>query len=1136
MSGGQLDSVLRHLRKLVGTSADEDSDGRLLERFLARRDEAAFATLLARHGPMVWGVCRRLLPEAHDAEDAFQATFLVLVRRARSLDRRGSLAGWLHAVAGRVALRARAGHGRQQPLTEEVSAMNATDPPSEAARRELRALIDEELRRLPEKYRGPVLLCDVQGRSHDEAARQLGYPAGSMSWRLARGRELLRRGLERRGVALAAGALAALLAEDATAAVPAAVTEATTRAVLLVAAGAGTLPAQLAALVDGTARALAVARLKLLAALLALGLLVAAGGVAAQRALTAGRAPSPQPEQRAENVEPAPPPAPPVKDTPNKSEPAPAPPVAKPPPRVDLHGDPLPPGAVTRLGTLRLRQADGVSAFAFSPDGKLLATAGDLKVGPLDKTLRATAGDSTDGWLHVWDVATGKLVSRLREGGVTQVAFSPDGKTLVVGTQPGGQESHRYRLWDLETGRERLGLGQLDRPTSALAFSPDGKILFACEEFIVSTWDTTTGAPGKTYAETARPISAFALSRDGKSLAVITDAGDKVVLVGTTRPTRLEFARKGRLFNAIAFSPDGKRVAAAAAYEPPVFFDTETMKEFPTAEAPEVDSAREIVFRPDGKELLTLDRTGEVRAWDGATGKYLGRRAAPTGRASATLSPDGKHMAYVYRLDRSDRTTLRVFDLARGQVCLRFGGHEGSVNSVAFSPDGKALASAGADGVTVLWDLRTARELWRVAVPDERTAAMAFAPSGKLVAATGPSGYVELFDSATGKSLKALGRETEYCRSLAFSGDGSTLAVGGLSRPLSFWAVDDLQLQARSMIDLKAYEVAIDRAGRYAVVAAEGVFVGNLSGNDRPHRLELGGSFSAISLALAPEGGSLALVPWREGLVRVVDTVREKQPWHIPGGGSQARSAALSSGGRILAVGDTEGSVRLFDAAGTELVRLAGHEGPVLALAFSADGTLLASAGADTTVLVWDLARVFRDARQPAPLSPVELAALWDDLDSQDNTFTRRAAAVLASDPRGALTLLKERLKPAPPGDEERLRRAIADIQNDDPKVRDAAMKELRRFGPEAIPPLRELQRTATDSKLQARLRAFLTLAELNGVTPASAEWPREVVAVQALEMIGTPEARQLLEEVAKGAPSARLTEAARAALRRMER
>jgi WD40 repeat protein len=940
-----------------------------------------------------------------------------------------------------------------------------------------------------------------------------------MSWRLARGRELLRRGLERRGVALSVGALAALLAEDVAAAVPAAVTEATARAALLVAAGtAGALPAPVAALVDGTARALAVARLRALAVLLALSLLVAGATLAAQRALKPSAAPALPPGERAENAEPAPPPAPPAKDTPNKPEPAPAPPVEKPPPRVDLHGDPLPPGAVTRLGTLRLRQAGGVSAFAFSHDGKLLATGGGLE----------------DEWLHVWDVETGKLVQRLRANGVTLIAFSPDGKTIAVARQ----EARRYCLLDLETGRERLRLGQLDHPASALAFSPDGKTLFACEEFVVSTWDTTTGAPGKTYAETDRLISGFALAPDGKSVAIITNAGEKVVLVETTRITRLEFANGHRLNNAIAFSPDGKRLAVAAAYAPTLLLDTATMKVLADAKAPEAQSTREIGFTHGGKELLAIDRAGEVRAWDGGTGKYLGLRAAPGERFSdVALSPDGKHAAYVGPLDGNDPHTVRLLDLSTGKVNWRLDGHGSRVLSIAFSPDGKALASADANGVTVLWDLRTARELWRVVGPTNRYGAVAFAPSGKLVAAPGPSGCVELFDAASGKSQKALGRESQGCGSLAFSADGNTLAVVGWKVSLSFWAVDDPRAPTQRLTGLGAYQVAIDRVGRYAAGEAGGAWVGDLSRAAKPHWLAFGKPSSPMALALAPEGGTVALAPWDEGLVALFGIATAKERKRVPVGGARVRSVALSSGGRVMAVGDTEGNVHLCDAAaGAEFKQLTGHEGPVFALAFSADGTLLASAGADTTVLVWDLARVFRDLRGSRVLNAADLAALWNDLDSHDNTFALLTAAVLASDPTGAVGLLKERLKPAPPRDEERLRRAVTDIQNDDPKVRDAALKELRRFGPEAIPPLRELQRTATDSKLQARLRAFLTLAELNGVTPASAESPREVVAVQALEIIGTPEARQLLEEISKGAPSARLTEAAKAALRRLER
>jgi RNA polymerase sigma factor (sigma-70 family) len=1114
MSGGQLDTVLRHLRKLVGSPAAEDSDGRLLERFLTQRDEAAFTALLARHGPMVWGLCRRLLPEPHDAEDAFQATFLVLVRRARSLDRRGSLAGWLHGVAGRVALRARSGRHRERALSEEVPAMGATDPAAEAARHELRALIDEELRRLPEKYRGAVLLCDVQGRSHEEAARQLGCPPGSMSWRLARGRAMLRHGLERRGVALSAALLAGLLAEEASAAVPAALAEATARAALLAASG-GALAGPVAAMADGTARALAPARLKLAAALLALGVLAAGAGVATHRALTAHLPALAPPGDQVANEEPAPPP----KDAGDKPEPA-APPAEKPAPRADAQGDPLPPGAVARLGSQRLRQADGVSAFAFSPDGKLLATGG---------------GDA-DEWLHVWDVQTGKLVRRLPESGVKLIAFTPDGKTLAVVARTGPVP---VRLWDLESGREERRFTRLRFLPDAVAFTPDGETLFAVlwEEDGVSTWDTTTGHPLKTYLRDIGPFSAFALSPDGKTIAVVTHSRDKVVLVNTARDTRLEFSRESRLFTNVAFSPDGKRLAVSSVYEPTVILDAETLKELAATDSPHPHRMIDIGFTPDGKELVGIDMMGEACAWDTATGKYLRSCTKPGNYIpAAALAPDRRLVAFVEEREPIDQHAPRLIDLTTGKERLQLGGHEAAVNSVAFSPDGKLLASTGTDGVTVLWDLPTGREVWRVADKGGRIGASAFSPSGRVLAAPGESGCVELFDLATRKSLAVLGQETAFCRSLAFSPYGRILAVSGLNKMLTFWDVDRAEIIARPLLGRGAYPVALDRAGRFAAAGRSGAWLGELFGKTEPRWLSIRGADSPALVALAPEGDTLAVGSSAEGRVCLFDAATGARRRQVSLADESLGSVALSNGGRILAVGGAKGGVTLFDTStGERLLSLTGHDGPVHALTFSADGTRLASGGADTTVLVWDLARVVHDAPGTAPLDDAKIAALWRDFGNPDNTFDLWATAVLSSDPARAVAFFKDHVKPDTSDHDERLARAVADLQDEDFKVRERALEELRRFGGEAIPPLRELQRTATDPRLQARLRAFLTMAEVDGVTPP-AEVPRELRAVRVLEKIGTPEARQLLEELAKGAPSARLTVAAKAALERLRR
>jgi RNA polymerase sigma factor (sigma-70 family) len=178
----------------------EPTDAELLERFVARRDHDAFAALVRRHGPMVFGVCRRVLRDPHDAEEAFQVTFLVLVRKAGRVRQPERLANWLYGVAHRVACKAKVASARRG--AHERAAARTVDGPVTVGsdETELRAVLDEELVALPEKYRAALVLCYLEGLTNEEAARRLGWPTGSMSYRLARGRELLRRRLARRGL------------------------------------------------------------------------------------------------------------------------------------------------------------------------------------------------------------------------------------------------------------------------------------------------------------------------------------------------------------------------------------------------------------------------------------------------------------------------------------------------------------------------------------------------------------------------------------------------------------------------------------------------------------------------------------------------------------------------------------------------------------------------------------------------------------------------------------------------------------------------------------------------------------------------------------------------------------------------
>jgi RNA polymerase sigma factor (sigma-70 family) len=298
MVNGQLDPILRHIRALIGVREADEEDARLLERFATGREEAAFAALVQRYGRLVFGVCRRVLRHAQDAEDAFQATFLVLADKAASVRKREALAAWLYGVAYRVAVKARADAARRRRQERQAPAMPTTEPCADLMARELAQVLDEELSGLPERYRSPVVLCCLAGKTQEQAARELGWPPGSMSRWLTRGKEMLRRRLLRRGVALSAPLLGTALAGLSAEAAPALpLAAATTKAAAGWVAGraAGLVSARVAALTEGVVRTMVVTKMSLTKVLLLLvGLTATGAGVLAYQKSGPGDGPPPQ--------------------------------------------------------------------------------------------------------------------------------------------------------------------------------------------------------------------------------------------------------------------------------------------------------------------------------------------------------------------------------------------------------------------------------------------------------------------------------------------------------------------------------------------------------------------------------------------------------------------------------------------------------------------------------------------------------------------------------------------------------------------------------------------------------------------------------------------------------------------------
>jgi cobalt-zinc-cadmium efflux system membrane fusion protein len=303
MASRQTHAVLRFIRQIAtaqGPGALPDRE--LLERFLTQRDEVAFATLVQRHGPLVLGVCRRVLHHRQDAEDAFQTTFLVLVRKAGSIVRRESLSSWLYGVASRIALKSRTRAARRREQETEFRDLPAFEPPRGLAGNDFGPVLDEEVNRLPDKYRVPLVLCYLEGKTTAEAARQVGCPRGTVLSRLARARERLRLRLAHRGFALPAALSAIGLAPSAAStAVPAVLAASTVKAALALAAGAavgGMVSVKAIALAKGTMQAMFMTKLRIATAvLLAASVLGAGAGLLTHHAWAGKSGDEPRPER-----------------------------------------------------------------------------------------------------------------------------------------------------------------------------------------------------------------------------------------------------------------------------------------------------------------------------------------------------------------------------------------------------------------------------------------------------------------------------------------------------------------------------------------------------------------------------------------------------------------------------------------------------------------------------------------------------------------------------------------------------------------------------------------------------------------------------------------------------------------------
>jgi WD40 repeat protein len=804
-----------------------------------------------------------------------------------------------------------------------------------------------------------------------------------------------------------------------------------------------------------------------------------------------------------------------------------------------VEDEPLPPGAILRLGYARAWH--GI-------EGGLVATADG-------KNLLAGFGDHV---VRVWEADSGKLIaaSKPLSGSIDALALAGDGRTVAAAV------SNKIHLFDLdklgETPRTLQG-GHQDS-ISAIAFSSDGKqLLSASHDQKVCLWNVPEGKlvrledrqdPNVPYA-----MMTVAFTRDDRGMFV---GGVSKLGLHKTENGELVRSFKGlsRFSNSLHVLPDGKTLAAIT-LTGTYIWDIDTgelkkhLKEFTGSGA----------FSTDGRWLaisqISYPADVPIRMYDFKEGKET---TPLKGHRSGTKY-------FVFSADATKLTTygndrvLRQWDLAAGKELGTHRGHEHAVTGLAFLAGGSQLVSGSQDGTVRFWNAGNGRELRRLTSTNESFQSLAISPDGKLMAlGTAPApmprwgwgiadkhfGHLRLWDLAANKERDCFALPGEAACDMQFTPDGAALLIVSYDQARLRDAKTGKERLTLPKADQGLNAAVLSPDGRFIVAATNEpglrqvgklAYYDAVNGKESFSRTFVFGGFHAVAyspdgkrLAVAGSGGGVkgegGLWLWQsptDQLVRSFVTNRY-----------DFQKLAYSQDGRLLAAAGPDGVTVFETATGRQRWRFSGgHLKEVACMAFAPNSRQLATGGEDTLIYLWDLTGAYGQARQP-PLDESGLDAAWAALADLDGEKAARAITRLVAAPGGTIAYLKKRIGTVSDADRQRIDALIAELDSDIFKVRDRAAKEIERIGEPAVPALKRAVERATSPEVRSKAEQLLKRLGPGDDPAANALARRAVRAIEALEQIGSSEALALLKEIQLNGTSRLLQEESDQAVRRL--